>query len=193
MHRILQTLLLSSLVLLTACATNIKASKTTNPAPTEKFSAYSQFELKPITMAAAYSADGANQKAMAKIQEHMNDSFKPSIDAWNKSGNTASRVLVIEPFIKDIKFIAIGARIFAGPFAGSSAVVMQVKYTDKATGKVIAEPEFFQRASAMSGAFTMGGQDNAMLSRIVSLATKYNTNNYDKLVGGETGAVPEKN
>jgi hypothetical protein len=68
---------------------------------------------------------------------------------------------------------------------------MKVKYIEKTTGKVIAEPEFFQRAAAMSGALTLGGQDNAMLSRIVTLVADYTSHNYQQAVGGPSGAPEE--
>ena len=41
--------------------------------------------------------------------------------------------------------------------------------------------------AAMSGAWTVGGQDNDMLQRIVTVATAYLTANYPAAVGGPTG------
>jgi len=70
-------------------------------------------------------------------------------------------------------------------------LIMKVKYIDKASGKVIAEPEFFQRAAAWSGAFTVGGQDNAMLARIVTLVADYTSRNYQEAMGGPSGAPAE--
>ena len=64
---------------------------------------------------------------------------------------------------------------------------MRVTVTDQ-TGKVIATPEFFQRANAMSGGFTLGTMDNLMLTRVANLASSYVIANYDKAVGGPTGA-----
>jgi hypothetical protein len=72
--------------------------------------------------------------------------------------------------------------------AGSSAVVMRVTYTDEDTGAVIASPDFYQHASAMGGAFSVGGSDNAMLVRVANLITTYTTDNYASAVGGPTGA-----
>lgn len=178
-------------VLSTACATHIKPSKMHNPPPSEKFSAFDRFELKRVDLSATYADSGANQKAAAKIQEYFNERVQPAVADWNKASKGTERTLLIEPRIEHIKFIGVGARIWAGPLAGSSAVVMKVKYTDKTTGKVIAEPEFFQRAAAMSGAFTVGGQDNAMLARIVTLVATYNANNYSRMAGGQSGATPD--
>jgi len=180
-----------SSVLLMSCATNIHSSRLTNPPPSAKFSSFSRFELKPVELSPTYSHHGANLKATAKIQEYFDSRVKPIISRWNEKGGPADNTLLIEPRIEQIKFIGVGARIFAGPMAGSSAVVMKVRYIDKSNGKIIAEPEFYQRAAAMSGAFTFGGQDNAMLARITTLVADYNTRNYDQRVGGETGAPHE--
>ncbi|MGE5491826.1 MAG: hypothetical protein ACM31P_11155 [Actinomycetota bacterium] len=183
--------ILTAAVSLVGCATHIQPSKFSNPPPAERFSSFDRFELKRVQLSPTYAGDGANQRAAAKIQQYFDERLQPTVTGWNRDGKGGERTLLIEPRIEQIKFIGVGARIWAGPLAGSSAVVMKVKYTDKSTGKVIAEPEFFQRAAAMSGAFTVGGQDNAMLARIVTLAANYNANNFSQPVGGETGATPD--
>ena len=65
--------------------------------------------------------------------------------------------------------------------------MIRVRYIDVESGELIAHPEFYQRAAAMGGAFTIGGTDNAMLIRIASLITDYTENNYHSAVGGPTG------
>lgn len=193
MTRILSFASVATCIFVAGCATTyIKPSTTQNPPPAEKFSTFSRFELKPVDLSSTYAGDEANQKARAKIQEYFDQRVKPTITEWNaKAGQDGGRTLSIEPRIEHIKFIGIGARIWVGPLAGSSAVIMKVRYVDQSTGKAIAEPEFFQRAAAWSGAFTMGGQDNAMLARIVTLAADYNTKNYGARVGGESGATAD--
>jgi hypothetical protein len=187
MSRIVKLLVILASLMPLSCATNIKPSNTFNPPPAEAFSAFARFELKPVTLAQEYSGHSANQRAAAKIQQYFDQRVKTVVDGWNARPGALGRTLVIEPNIEQIKFIAVGARIFAGPFAGSSAVVLKVKYTDKESGKIVAHPEFFQRAAAMSGALTYGGQDNAMLARIVTLVADYNARNYSERVGGENG------
>ena len=178
----------------TACATRyIKPSTVQNPPPTAKFASFDRFELTSVALDPAYADQGANQKATAKIQEYFDLEVKPLINRWNgeKPARQTSRTLLIEPRIEHIKFIGGGARFWTGALAGSSAVLMKVKYVEKTTGKVIAEPEFFQRAAALSGAWTLGGQDNAMLARIVTLVADYTNRNYHEAVGGPSGAPEE--
>jgi hypothetical protein len=176
---------------LAACATQIKLATTDNPPPSKKFSAFNRFELKEIELASDYEAHAANQKATRKIQEHFHTRMQPVVDEWNTRSKARGSTLLIEPRIEQIKFIGIGARIWVGPLAGSSAVHMKVRYVDKHSGEVIAEPEFYQRAAALSGATTFGYQDNDMLYRIVSLVTRYTTNNYHQAVGGESGGTAD--
>jgi hypothetical protein len=179
---------------ITGCATTyIKPSTTQNPAPAEKFSAFGQFEIQKVTLNPTYSRHDANLRASARIQEHFTARVNPIVDDWNRSipPTPQPRVMVIEPRIEHLKFIGGSARFWVGPLAGSSAVIMKVKYIDKASGKIIAEPEFFQRAAAWSGAFTVGGQDNAMLARIVTLIADYTKGNYQEAVGGPSGAPQE--
>lgn len=186
--------MLVALTLVAGCATTyIKPSTVQNPPPAEKLSAFGHFELQPVALSSSYSGQEANQRAANRIQDYFHDRVAPIVEGWNRAAPTGQtgRVLVIEPRIEHIKFIGGGARFWVGPLAGSSAVIMKVKYIDKATGTPIAEPEFFQRAAAWSGAFTLGGQDNAMLARIVTLVAEYTKANYEKAVGGISGAPAE--
>jgi hypothetical protein len=175
------------------CATHIKPTAVRNPPPSEKFSAFGRFELQQVSLNSSYSGDDANMRASAKIQEYFNERVSPIIDGWNRTTpqEQQGRVMVIEPRIEHLKFIGGATRFWVGPIAGSSAVIMKVNYVDKASGKLLAEPEFFQRAAAWSGAFTVGGQDNAMLARIVTLVADYTSRNYPEAVGGPSGATEE--
>jgi hypothetical protein len=178
----------------TGCATHyIKPSTVENPPPTERLAAFGPFEMTRVALAPAYAGDGANQKAAARIQEYFDQRVGSLVDGWNKNpkAGQAPRSMLIEPRIEHLKFIGGGARFWVGPLAGSSAVIMKVKISEKATGRVVAEPEFFQRAAAWSGAFTIGGQDNAMLARIVTLIADYLGRNYQEAVGGPSGAPAE--
>ncbi|MDR3410185.1 MAG: hypothetical protein P4L87_04450 [Formivibrio sp.] len=177
----------ASALLLGGCATNIKASTNSNPPPTEKFSNFSHIEIKPAQLSPEMAGDSANQRALIKIQENLDLNLKAQLQQWNSGKAGTGRTLVIEPIVEQIKFISGGVRFFAGPMAGSSAVVMKLKIMDTAGNKVVAYPEFYQRAEAWSGAFTLGVHDNMMLTRTARIASDYLINNYTKAVGGPTG------
>ena len=176
-----------STFMLGGCATKIKASANTNPPPAERFGNFSRIEIKPALLTTEMASNSANQRALVKIQENLDLNLKTYLQQWNSEKTGNGRTLVIEPVVEQIKFIGAGARVFAGPLAGSSAVVMKLKITDTATNKIVAYPEFFQRAEAWSGAFTFGVHDNLMLTRTARIASDYVINNYSQAVGGPTG------
>ena len=172
-------------VLISGCVTNIKPSAETNPPPTERFGNFDRFELTNIEMAPEYVNSDSSQKALRKIQENLTAGMRPMLDDWTGKGTVKGRTLKIEPRVEQIKFVSIGDRIMVGAMAGSSAVVMKVRYRDAATGKVIAEPEFYQRAKASTHGF--GAADNLMLNFIAEAVVRYTTANYNAAVGSPVG------
>jgi hypothetical protein len=169
--------------MLQGCATNIKATSTDNPPPAKAFSAYSRIEVKPVVFKEGYHGD---QAGLAKIDENLKKDLAPKLAQWNSRAATGS-TLVVEPVVEEMSFKHGAKRVLLGPLAGGSGVLMRMTIRDN-SGKVIATPEFFQRTAAFSGGFSMGAMDNVMLTRVASLASGYIVNNYDKAVGGPTGA-----
>ena len=169
--------------------TTIEASSMTNPAPNEAFNHFDHFDVKPISMTAPFAGQSANEAAVKKIQENLDLRLNAMLAGWNAmtAKNTPPRTLLIEPRVVSIKFIGGGVRFFAGAFAGNSGVLIKVKFTDAASGQVIAEPEFYQHANAMGGAYSIGGTDNAMLVREANLIADYLNVNFVNAVGGRTG------
>lgn len=188
------TAILATVVLTSACVTTVKMpANAVNPAPLEAFSAFNAFELKPINLKEACSKQSGADTAFQGIQGRLGKMMEPVLKDWNdrKASSTPTRKLIIEPFCTDAKMIGTARRIFTGPLSGSSAVVMRVRYTDAASGKVIAEPEFYQRAFALGGAYSFGGTDRNMLTRMSTLITEYTQRNYRLAVGGPSGIDDE--
>lgn len=172
--------LLGAALLLGGCVTHIRATVESNPPPKGALNEFERFEVRQV----AAASDVREEAAMLKIQQNMDQKLSPLVSRWNRGdGDT----LVIEPTVQELKFVGGANRFFAGSLAGSSAVRMTVRLTDKETGEVIAEPEFYQKANASGGAWSVGGTDNAMLVRISTVVQEYLTNNYDRAVGGPTG------
>jgi len=183
---ILRLVLASSLVLLSACATHIVPTISSNPPPARALHEFEAFELQPLTAADAVKSPAA----LKKIDENLVQKLAPLLAGWNKAGG--GDTLVIAPQVQEIKFVGAPKRVFLGVLQGSSAVRLTVRLSDKASGDVIAEPEFFQRANAMGGAYTFGATDNLMLIRIASVVEEYLRRNYDTPVGGPTGLEAAK-
>jgi hypothetical protein len=186
--------LIPALAFLSGCVTHITMDATQNPPPAEKFANFTQFEIRKITLGAPYAGQDANERAVAKIQENVSLKADPLVKGWNATGAAVApaRTLIIAPAIMEIKFISGGSRFWGGALAGSSAVILTAKITEKETGKEVGSPTFYARAAAMGGAWTFGGTDNAMLVRIAGRLTDYLEANYGAAVGGPTGAEPTK-
>lgn len=167
----------------------IKASSTSNPAPSEAFSAFDRIEVAPIAMGEPYAGQKANDAALANLQAALDERLPVWLAEINArpAATEPPRVLRVEPRIDKVRFIGGGARVFAGAFAGKSRILVKLKITDAATGAVIAEPEFYQHASAMAGAYSFGGADKAMLERAATLVTEYLKTNHAAAVATPTG------
>jgi len=164
-----------------------------NPPPANALAGYDQYELAEIALGPPYAGDKGKEAAKAKIQGYMTAETGLIIEQWNTDANANMRgqMLVIEPRIEKLKVVSGGARFWAGALAGDSYVVMKLRFVEQPSGRLLAEPEFYQRAAAMSGAWTFGGQDKDMLQRIVALANHYLRTNYEDAVGGPTGYDPQ--
>lgn len=166
-----------------ACVTNIRPDVTGNPPPAEPLSQFQHYMLTPVKV----SSEAAHETAAVnKISSYMQQRVGGTLASW-ENRNQSGRVLNVEPTIVQLKFVGGGARFFAGALAGSSAVLLRVKFTDAKTGQVIADPEFYQRAAAYGGAWSIGGTDNGMLARIATVVQQYLNRNYAQAVGGPTG------
>lgn len=187
MKRVIKAVLLASAMLAAAtlmqgCATSIKPSAIQNPPPPAPFSSYGRIEVRTAVFKAGVSSSAG---ALAKINENIQFDLAASLKEWNKRPANG-RTLIIEPVIEEMSFKNVGTRIFLGPLAGSSGVLMRLNISDE-KGRVVASPEFFQRAGAMAAGFMVGVHDNMMLTRVANLSSNYVKANYAASVGGPTG------
>lgn len=167
----------------------IRPSVERNAAPSVQLDHYARFELKPVQLPALYAGQETNEKARGSVQDNLQQGLGQWVAQRNAEPVRAepARTLVIEPVIEKVRFISGGKRFFAGAFAGSSRILLRLRLIDAASGEVVAQPEFYQHARGMAGAWTVGGADNAMLARVASLARDYVAANYAAQAGGPTG------
>lgn len=183
MNRFVKVALCAAPLLLSACATNIKATATQNPPPAEAFSAFGRIEVK---QAAFPDGVKGNVAALAKINANIQKDMAASLAEWNARPDNG-RTLVVEPVVDELSFKSTTKRVFLGPLAGSSGVLMHFTIKDQ-SGRVLAQPQFFQRADAMAAGWVLGVHDNLMLTRVANLSTRYLVANYARAEGGPTGA-----
>lgn len=162
---------------LMGCATHItKPAEPPQPAKI-KLGSFPAVYMKDVSISDAFAESGANQKALNKINEIMFNNMKMTFPNLQKlsasSEKTAKSGLIIQPHIKEIKFIGGAARFWAGAMAGSSAVLLQTTFIDSKDNSIIANPEFYRAAGAYAGAWSMGGADNRMLEDIANDVVQY--------------------
>ena len=168
------------------------AAEPQNPPPAGALAGYDRYELAPLAMGPPYAGDAGKEKARARIQEFLTAETGAIVAQWNEAAAGAARgqSLLLEPRIEKLKVVSGGARFWAGAMAGDSYVVIRLRISEQPAGTLLAEPEFYQRAAGMSGAWTIGAQDKDMLHRIVLLMNRYLQSNYQEAVGGPTGYDP---
>lgn len=180
MSRSIRIAVLFVMASVSGCATRIHRPARA-PQPTKaRLGQYPRVELVvPIGIGEGFAGRGANEKARAKIEEHLVgqlSSLFPTL-VQVSHGEKGPPALRIEPVVEEIKFVGGAGRFWAGGMAGSSAVLMQVTYTDTATGEVLGNPEFYRSSNAFGGAWTMGATDNLMLEQIATEITNYSALN----------------
>ncbi len=167
------------LMVLAGCATQVTEQPNPVAPSSKRLGTFDKTVLVRAEILPPYSGQGANVKAVNKIDEVLERDLVPAVnamqvatieeaDAMNLAG---TNTLVIRPKVKQIKFISGGARFFAGAIAGSSVVVMDVAFIDGATGEVLAEPGYFRKAGAFGDGFGIG--DNRMLSDVATDVVNY--------------------
>lgn len=188
-HRAWALLCLLALSLPVLAKDTIEASSATNPPPTEAFSAFGRIEVARIAMGAPWAGQKPNEAARDNLQANLDERLGPWLAEVNTEAAQAAspRVLRVEPYVAGIRYISGGKRVFAGAFAGKSRVLLKLRIVDADTGAVIAEPEFYQHAAGMAGAYSFGGADKAMLERVATLAVDYLKANHAQAVGSPTG------
>jgi hypothetical protein len=159
-----------------------------NPAPASKLQGYSGYELKALAVDASVGQKKNLDKVVARVDENLHKDINPILADWNAKPDAANaQKLVIEPHLVEVHKPSGATRFFAGAMAGNGYIKMKVVLTEQPSGKVIGEPEFYRRASAVAGAWTMGAHDNAMLDKVAALVANYLSANYSEAVGGQTG------
>lgn len=145
--------------------------------------------MKPIAQGPQCDKQRGADEALSEIQSRLNTRLGGLLQGWTATpaAGATKRTLIVEPVCVSAKIVSTKARIFGGAMVGDSGVVLNVRYVDAASGKLIAEPVFYQRASGIGGAYSFGATDRDMLERITALITRYTSDNYDAAVGGPTG------
>ena|SRR5690348_1154168 len=166
--------LLSSVLLLAGCATQIHDQNQTITPSKVKLGQFKRVTIKPIdTSAVPDIEDKVTQRLQESLSKCMAVVFKGI-----KPFDQRAADLVIEPSIVDIKKVNVAQRIFFGAMAGSSAALLKVRFVDYRRKDVLAEPVFYAKSNAFAGAYSVAATDNDMLARLPLEACDYGRDNY---------------
>ena len=164
---------------LSACATHISPRDADVSASKEPLGTFQYYAIKPVAVAEGKKVHG---KWIAAIERNLKECMPlvfRDIQPFDAAAVAAHpRALVIEPVVVDLKAVSVAKRIFLGPFPGSSAALVQVKFIDQDSKAVIADPTFFSKGNAWGGAFTFGTTDALMLTRTANEICDYSRKNF---------------
>jgi hypothetical protein len=155
----------------------------TNP-PKIKFGEFKQVELKGTTLAAKHAQHKGNQESALRIDDLLSAQLKTQfpnlkqIAATVEFSKPAERTLQVAPQIVEIRLISVGSRVWAGPMAGGSHLLVKVTFKDSHTSEIIADPQFFVSSDAWAGAGTIGAMDNQIRDRVVQEIAAYVNQNH---------------
>jgi len=169
----------AALIGATGCATQVSEQPNPVTRTAKPLGTFDRTLLVKADIAEAYAGQGANIKAVNKIDEVLQNELTPVLnnlevvtaDQLAGMDLAGSNTLVVRPLVKQIKFIGGGARFFAGAMAGSSVVIMDTAFIDGSTGEVMAEPGYYRKAGAFGDGLGIG--DNRMLSEVAQDVGRY--------------------
>jgi len=154
-----------------------------NPPPSVALSTFDRYEIAKLALADGLDAHKGNVVAQRYLQVDLDERLRKLVEARN-AASPPGRTLQVTPQITDIRFITGGKRLLFGGFGGKSWAVLKLRLVDKATGELVAEPRFEQRAYGIFGGYSLGASDKLMLARLADMAAAYLADNAEAPVGG---------
>ncbi len=146
--------------------------------PSQRLSSFGRFELMPMELSAAVSADNRKVVEAQDLEGRLRAKLQPLLNQWNETSGRSEQTLVVEPVLVSLRVVGGAARFWIGGLAGDSTVDMTLKLTDKGSGTVIAQPRVAKSAGAMTGGWSMGKSDQNLLDYIAAISHEYLASNY---------------
>jgi len=175
-------------LVLAGCAANpekvatVAQEQSARMVPTsEPLSAFSTFELQPMTLSDAVSADSGKVKQAKILEEKLRAKLIPLFEEWQRDGNNTGRKLLVQPSLVSVRIVSGGARFWVGAFAGDSSIDMDLKLVDADTGRLIGQPRINQASGGMAGGWTVGATDRNLLDYVAAISNQYLVANYRRM------------
>ena len=82
-------------------------------------------------------------------------------------------VLLVKAKVTNLRIVAGAARFWAGPWAGSSDMSLQMKLVDAATGAVVREKDLSTNNNPWAAAWTWGASDRSLPTDLGAMVAEY--------------------
>lgn len=148
-------------------------------APSQRLSAFGDFELKPLELSAEISSRKEKVKVAREFEDRLRKRLLPLIEQWKAQEDSLGTggTLLIQPKLTALRIISAGTRFWAGQYSGESTIEMDLELTEAATGTVVAKPQIARTAGA---SVSLRAHDMAQLDYIVEIAYQYLSDNYGR-------------
>lgn len=161
--------------------TDVAMQEASRMQPTQEIlSRYSSFELQAIELRGEVRTDDKKVRAAQDLENRLRDKVIPLLESWNNKRSGDGRTLIIRPVLQGLYIVSPGARFWVGGMAGDSSIDMDLVLIDGASGKQIATARIQRSASAIGGAYSVGGTDRNLPNYIVDIAYQYLLQNYQR-------------
>ena len=137
---------------------------------------YDRAFVAPFTIAPEYGKDYPD--AAATLQRSMVEGLKVGnkfflVESLNKGQRVTGRALIIKANITKLRIASTSARIWGGPFAGSSGIELELRLVDGATGKVVRTKKMSSWNNSWAASWNFGTSDSSLLDDVGKIMAKY--------------------
>ncbi len=183
--RLLALLLCTSLI--AACfAAPMDASKlgrrevSSLPAPNERLSSFTDFELRPFDYTSAVTDDADKLKAAVELESRLKARLAPLFTRWQEysASETKRRTLVIAPVLNRLRVVGSANRVFSGDYAGDSFIELDLHLQNGPNGERVGVVPLRIHADATQSTLTLGSGGRGLIDDVVEVTYKYLTDSY---------------
>lgn len=137
---------------------------------------YDRAFVVPFTIAPAYGEDYPD--AATTLQRSMVEGLKAGkkfsrVEILSKGQQVTGRALIIKADITKMRIASTAARIWGGPFAGSSGIELTLRLVDGATGKVVRTKKMSSWNNSWAASWDFGASDRSLLDDVGNIMAKY--------------------
>lgn len=150
------------------------------PPPVKLLSEFAQFELETMTVSETIKANKGKMNKALELEKRLKSKILPLLEDWNAvESENAKGKLLVKPHLTKLRVISGGSRFWLGATIGKSFIFMELQIVDASSGEEIARVLIQRNTDTVTGAYTIGSQDQEIIPQTASIAQAYLIRNYD--------------